>query len=100
MALSKERKIFHRKQIDLLDFPSDFGEMNPISSFRGPKTPSNRQVLRYLLHWLEQGRSLKEAADKTVMGIYLRHPNEDILKQPRVMSVMLFWHFELNFVGP
>ena len=54
MSLSKEEKPpISRDQIDILDFPTSFGELSPIEGFTGPKTPSRRQVLRFFcILWL------------------------------------------------
>ena len=43
MALSKEKievPVLVRKQIDILDFSPDLGDLSPIECFKGPKMPS------------------------------------------------------------
>ena len=73
MALSKEVPIFHRQQIDILQFIEELGELTPISEFRGPKTPSNRQILQLILYFLSQGKSCDEAGSEVVLRLLLKH---------------------------
>ena len=59
MSLSKEEKPpISRDQIDILDYPTSFGELSPIEGFTGPKTPSRRQVLRYFLYLVADNHSV------------------------------------------
>ena len=86
MSLSKEVPVFYKDQIDLLDFPDNFGDLSPIKVFQGPKTPSNRQVLRNILYCVSQGRTLQESADEVVNRVLLKHPSETTnLKHPRTL---------------
>ena len=91
MSLSKKEKPpISRDQIDILDFPTSFGELSPIEGFTGPKTPSRRQVLRFFLYLVADDHSLKDASDKVVSGILEKHPTSTI--KPHFSSFFgLFW---------
>ena len=63
------------KEAEVLEFGSEFGDLNPIDGLRGPKMPSRRQVLHHFLFFITLGCSLVEAADKVVPNI-LKHSTE------------------------
>ena len=87
MSLSKEEKPpISRDQIDILDFPTSFGELSPIEGFTGPKTPSRRQVLRFFLYLVADDHSLKDASDKVVSGILEKHPTSTTTISARRLS--------------
>ena len=48
------------------EFSSDFGDLSLIDALRGPKTPSNRQVLRLFLFLFLAGNLLQSAAELVV----------------------------------
>ena len=85
MAQSKI-KIYSKDQIDLLDFSDSFGDISPLAAFLGPKKPSNRQILRNFLHWVIQGKPLKESATEVVLAVVLKHPGEENLKNPKYLA--------------
>ena len=56
--------------------------MSPVEDFKGPKTPSNRQVLRLFLHFVAIGYSLQVAAREVVTQVLGKHTSS-ISKSPR-----------------
>ena len=71
-----------KKREKVLKFSSEFGDLSPIEEFKGPKTPSNRQVLRLLLYWVSIGYSLQSAAAAVVTEV-LRKQATAVSKTPR-----------------
>ncbi len=72
MSLSKESPP-PKKREHILEFSDEFGDLSPIDDFRGPRTPSRRQVLRHVLFWIEGGKNLKEAANEVVPRLLQKH---------------------------
>ena len=99
MSLSKEEKPkVCREQIDILDYPSAFGDLSPIEGFKGPKKPSRRQVLRHLLHLVSNNCTLKDAADRVVSEILAKHPTEtETAKSTRRLSKWLWGSNEKTY---
>ena len=87
MALSKEIPTSKKVQIDLLEFGPSFGDLSPLESFLGPKTPGNRAALRNFLYWVAQGKPLRESANEVVFAVLLKHPSEaNNLKDSRYLA--------------
>ena len=55
------------------EFSSDFGDLSPVDALRGPKTPSNRQVLRLFLFLFLAGNLLQSAAELVVKQVLRKH---------------------------
>ena len=67
------------------EFSNDFGEMSLIDGLRGPKTPSNRQVLRLFLFFVSLGNSLQDAANSVVTKVLKKHSTA-VCKKPRTLA--------------
>ena len=82
-----------KEQIDLLDFIPELGEMSPISDFKGPRTPSRRQVLHHFLYFVALGCSLFDAGTKVVTNILTQHGNPKGTKTEKTLrgDVMSLW---------
>ena len=63
------------------DFSNEFGDLSPIKEFRGPKTPSRRQVLRVFLFLLTIGNSQQAAAKAVVVEVLRKHTTH-VCKDP------------------
>ena len=55
------------------EFSSDFGDLSLIDALHGPKTPSNRQVLRLFLFLFLAGNLLQSAAELVVEQVLRKH---------------------------
>ena len=64
-----------------VSFSDELGDLSPIEGFRGPKTPSNRQVLRFFLFLISVGNTLNDAASKVVEAVLAKHPTS-VSKSP------------------
>ena len=53
------------------NFKTDFGDLTPISEFKGPKVPSNRQVVKMFLNFHQPPAVTKKKAAKTTVLIVL-----------------------------
>ena len=74
VKMATDVPVFHKRQIDLLEFSKEFGDLTPIDDFRGPKTLSQRQTLRLSLHYLSQGKTQDEAGSEVVKRVLEKHP--------------------------
>ena len=76
----------HRQQNDLLEFIPELGDLSPISEFKGPRTPSRRQVLRLFLSFLALGFTLLEAGGEVVDRVLKKHPTASQTKTRKTLS--------------
>ena len=68
------------------EFASDFGDMSPLKELRGPKTPSNRQVLRLFLFFFSLGNTTLQAAATSVVTEVLKKHTTSVCKKPRTLA--------------
>ena len=59
------------------------GDLSHLEDLKGPKTPSNRQVLRFFLFLISLGQSLNDAADAVVERVLQKHPSTSVSKTER-----------------
>ena len=91
-----------RKQIDILDFLLEMGDLTPLQEFKGPRVPSRRQTLRHFLYFLVLGLSLIDAGNKVVENVLKKHPTKaDQAKTPKRIRddvIALYKNARLIFV--
>ena len=73
----------------VLEFSGDLGDLSPIPEFKGPKTPSNRQVLRlFLFYFMSLGYQKLDAAKSVVTEVLKKHTTTAVSKTPgRLISI-------------
>ena len=65
-----------RQRMSIDSFDEALGELSPIPIFKGPRLPSNRQVLRrFLFEFKKPGTSKLTAAKTTVSEVLALHVN-------------------------
>ena len=62
-----------RKKAKIREFGPELGDLYPIDEFKGPKTPSNRQVLPMLLYLAAISSTLREAAKEVITHVLKKH---------------------------
>ena len=80
----------------------ELGDLSPLEEMRGPKVPSNRQVLRFFLFLLSVGTELSEATGLVVEKVLAKHTTatakcqrrleddvSDLLKQARFLTAVI-----------
>ena len=74
-----------KKKVKSMDLPESgpLGDLSPTEDLKGPKAPSNRQVLRFFLFLISLGQSLNDAADTVVQRILDKHPTTSVSKTER-----------------
>ena len=86
MSETKEIPAKIKRNRDLPLLP-ELGDLSPLSELRGPKTPSNRQVLRFFLFLLSLGRSASSAAEEVVDQVLTKHPETTDRKSSRRLQL-------------
>ena len=86
-----------KKKQKVHEFSEKFGDLSPIEGFRGPKTPSNRQVLRFLLYLVGIGNTLQDAAKTVVTEVLKRHTTATAKSPRRLADDVLTLHKEARF---
>lgn len=78
----------------VLEFSDDLGDLSPIPEFKGPKTPSNRQVLRlFLFYFMSLGYQKSDAAKSVVTEVLKKHTTTAVSKTPgRLVDDILKMH--------
>ena len=87
------------KKAKVLEFGSEFGDMSPIDEFRGPKTPSNRQVLRMMLHFAALSSTLREAAKDVITKVMEKHTTAVCKSPRRLEDDIIALHSEARFIN-
>ena len=74
-----------KKKVKSVELPESgpLGDLSHVEDLKGPKTPSNRQVLRFFLFLVSLGQSLNDAADAVVERVLQKHPSTSVSKTER-----------------
>ena len=80
-----------RNRLKVLEFGEDLGDLSSIMEFKGPKPPTNRQVLRLMLYFVTVSSKLHDAAKEVVTQVLEKYTSS-VLKSARKLEddVMAF----------
>ena len=86
-----------RKRPKVLEFGDDLGDLSHIKELKGPKTPSNRQVLRLLLYFVSVSSTLRDAAKEVVTQVLGKHTSSVSKSAGKLEDDVMALHSEARF---